>query len=258
LDNVKYLKGQGQISDAERQLLADASTKLDRGMSESEFKNTLGQIVVGLSPVGTLIDLGKNKYAYKNQDTTTHVGTYGDNYVDQTRPLPKAPTLETTQTPDDLDRALEQISFNKVGGDTNAASRYGLPIFDTASNYPNKNRSDRNNNPGNIKISDYTKTFQGVKGVEARPAEDGGYFLVFETPTDGMLAIARLLRQAGSYKGVTAEQAIKKYNGGGAYGARTLGLDPNKDFQSQIKDPKVLAHVVRTLVRAEGYTGNLA
>src|SRR3990167_1785175 len=37
LDNVKYLKGQGQVSDAERKLLSEASAKLDLSQSESEF-----------------------------------------------------------------------------------------------------------------------------------------------------------------------------------------------------------------------------
>jgi len=45
LDNVKLLKGQGAVSDAERKLLADASTKLDRRQSESEFKKTLESVV---------------------------------------------------------------------------------------------------------------------------------------------------------------------------------------------------------------------
>lgn len=45
LDNVKYLKGQGQVSDAERKLLADASTQLDRSQSETQFKATLQKIV---------------------------------------------------------------------------------------------------------------------------------------------------------------------------------------------------------------------
>jgi hypothetical protein len=39
LEGVKYLKGQGQVSDAERRLLADASTKLNLSQSEAEFKS---------------------------------------------------------------------------------------------------------------------------------------------------------------------------------------------------------------------------
>ncbi len=52
LDNVKLLKGQGQVSDAERRLLAEASAKLELGQSEGEFKKALEDIVKGLSGVG--------------------------------------------------------------------------------------------------------------------------------------------------------------------------------------------------------------
>lgn len=45
LDAVKYLKGQGQVSDAERALLAQAATKLNLSQSESEFKQTLQNII---------------------------------------------------------------------------------------------------------------------------------------------------------------------------------------------------------------------
>lgn len=51
LENVKYLKGQGQVSDAERKLLADASAKLDLAQSESEFKTSLENIVKVLNKV---------------------------------------------------------------------------------------------------------------------------------------------------------------------------------------------------------------
>lgn len=45
IDNIKYLKGQGQISDSERKLLADAATQLDPSQSETQFKATLQKIV---------------------------------------------------------------------------------------------------------------------------------------------------------------------------------------------------------------------
>ena len=48
LDNVKYLKGQGQVSDAERRLLQDASSKLNTGSSEAEFKKALNDIITVL------------------------------------------------------------------------------------------------------------------------------------------------------------------------------------------------------------------
>lgn len=49
LDNVKYLKGQGQVSDAERRLLQDASSKLNTGSSEAEFKKALNDIITVLT-----------------------------------------------------------------------------------------------------------------------------------------------------------------------------------------------------------------
>jgi len=45
LEAVKYLKGQGQVSDAERALLANAVTKLNLKQSEGEFKTTLQGVI---------------------------------------------------------------------------------------------------------------------------------------------------------------------------------------------------------------------
>lgn len=45
LEGVKYLKGQGQVSDAERALLAQAVTKLNLSQSEGEFKSTLQGVI---------------------------------------------------------------------------------------------------------------------------------------------------------------------------------------------------------------------
>lgn len=49
LDNVKLLKGQGQVSDAERKLLAEASAKLELSQSEPEFQSALQGIISALS-----------------------------------------------------------------------------------------------------------------------------------------------------------------------------------------------------------------
>lgn len=54
LDNVKYLKGQGAVSDAERKLLADSATQLSRSQSEPQFKATLQKIIDGLNKFGQL------------------------------------------------------------------------------------------------------------------------------------------------------------------------------------------------------------
>ena len=151
------------------------------------------------------------------------------------------------------DTGSPETSFNSVGGDTNIAIA-DLPRIDTFTEKPGMTRSDRNNNPGNIKISDFTKDFPGVRAIEQRPAEDGGNFIVFATPQDGLNAIGELLKRGRSYKGVSAEQAIKRYNGGGAYGASDVGLDPNRDFQSQIQNPVILQSVIKRIAKAEGYS----
>lgn len=52
LEGVKYLKGQGQVSDAERALLASAVTKLNLSQSEGEFKKTLEGIIGKLEGTG--------------------------------------------------------------------------------------------------------------------------------------------------------------------------------------------------------------
>lgn len=54
LDAVKYLKGQGAVSDAERALLAAAVTKLNLSQSDDEFKTTLQGIIDTLK--GGIVD----------------------------------------------------------------------------------------------------------------------------------------------------------------------------------------------------------
>lgn len=49
LEAVKYLKGQGSVSDAERQILSQAATKLNLAQSEDEFRSTLSNIINTLS-----------------------------------------------------------------------------------------------------------------------------------------------------------------------------------------------------------------
>ncbi len=45
LDGVRYLKGQGAVSDAERALLASAVTKLNLAQSEGDFRTTLTSLI---------------------------------------------------------------------------------------------------------------------------------------------------------------------------------------------------------------------
>lgn len=152
---------------------------------------------------------------------------------------------------------VKNISQATTNLGTQIGEIFGLPSYDTSTANPGMNRSDRNNNPGNIKVSDYTKNFAGVIGVESNPAQDGGNFLIFDSPESGINAIGRLLLEGKSYQGVNAETAIKRYNGNGAYGAKDVGLDHNRDFQSQISDPAKLQEVATLIAQAEGFTGGV-
>lgn len=131
---------------------------------------------------------------------------------------------------------------------------FGFPTYDTAASNPGMTRPNRNNNPGNIKASAYSVKFAGVIGVESRAAQDGGNFLIFDSPESGKAAIGRLLREGRSYQGVTADQAMRAYSGGG-YGGADVGLAGGTNFQQQIADPGKLAALVDAIAKREGFTG---
>lgn len=57
LENIKYLKGQGQVSDAERRLLEQASAKLNTSQSEAEFEQSLQDVI---SSFGTASSVSAN------------------------------------------------------------------------------------------------------------------------------------------------------------------------------------------------------
>lgn len=156
------------------------------------------------------------------------------------------PAIKTIMTANQLTTAPN--TGNQVG------TIMGLPSYDTRAANPGVSRADRNNNPGNIKVSDLTKNWEGVIGVESTPAEDGGHFLIFDSAQSGINAVGKLL-MTNIYSGMTAEKAIKKYNGNGSYGAADVGLNPNQNFQAQLKDPAKLQEVINNIAKLERFTG---
>lgn len=199
---------------------------------------TTTQKIINSKTLGEAI---KNSGQYLKTKTGTTWDTFTDTKTGETKIINRA-TGDV--------KNIGSYNFGEQVGEIN-----GLPSFDTRSANPGVNRSDRNNNPGNIKATDYSKEFDGVVGVESSPAADSGNFLIFDSPESGINAIGRLLDEAKNYQGVNAEKAIKTYNGYGSYGAKDLGLDPNKDFQSQIEDKGVLSSVARKIAELEGFTG---
>lgn len=79
LEGVKYLKGQGQVSDAERALLAQAVTKLNLGQSETEFKTTLQGIIDKLNgnPDGNVETTGNTDFSkMSDEELQNYINTH--------------------------------------------------------------------------------------------------------------------------------------------------------------------------------------
>ncbi len=90
--------------------------------------------------------------------------------------------------------------------------------------------AQRNNNPGNIKVSSTTLDMFKDLGVSASStqATDGGSFLSFPTAEAGFQAMGRLLK-SGTYADMRVGDALSKWSNGG-YGAniaQAAGVDPN-------------------------------
>ena len=260
IDNQKW-----QLEQVKDQLTIDESRKAESLNlvlnerqrlldEEKEKKNNIANVMISAAQNGAdqatldkIINSSTYGEAIINSGTylKTNTGTNWDTFVNEATGETKLINRNTGEV-----KNIGNYNLGESDGE-----KFGLPTFNTRESNPGMNRSDRNNNPGNIKVSDYSKEFDGVVGVESSPAQDGGNFLIFDSPESGINAIGRLLLEGNSYQGVTAEKAIKKYNGNGGYGASDVGLDPNKDFQSQIQDPNKLKAVANAIAKAEGFTG---
>lgn len=114
LDNIKYLRGTGAISDAEQKVLEAASKSLNRKLSDQAFVTALEQLRTDLT--------NANKSS-----------SYQQNGIDQQIRIQLDTALQQGRiTQEEYDYVTKQ-SFNSVGKTT-------------ASNIPQKNK-----NPGNIK-----------------------------------------------------------------------------------------------------------
>lgn len=127
---------------------------------------------------------------------------------------------------------------------------YGVPTYNTSAANPGITRAVRNNNPMNITATANSVNMSGVVGVE-KGVNGTPDMLIFSTPQDSIKAGANMLATSKLYSNMTADKAIKMYNGGGSYSATDLGLDPSKDLQSQLKDPNVLAKVTQAIAQHE-------
>lgn len=188
---------------------------------------------------------------YGSNAGTALKSLYGQQYVDQLKGM--GINVDTFSGIPTLAQITSGVTITPTLGDS-VGKILGLPSYNTKASNPTLNRPTRNNNPGDIKVSEFSKSLPGVVGVESGTAADGGNFLIFDSPQAGLNAIGMLLQKGKSYQGVTADQAMKKYSGGG-YGATAVGLDPKGDFQTQISDPATLDAVTQAIAAREGFAG---
>lgn len=134
-------------------------------------------------------------------------------------------------------------------------TKYGINIYNTSAQNPGVTRDVRNSNPMSITANANSVNMPGVIGVE--PGQNGTPdMLIFATPQMGVQAGTQMLASSPIYANMTAGQAINQYitgdkNKAGGYSSSDLGLDPNKDFQTQLKDPTTLQNVTQKLMQHE-------
>ncbi len=175
LEGIKFLKGQGSVSDAERLTLKSAMSELNLNQSEEEFNKSLQRI----------IDKLEGNTAKDNSLTTDEIEFLQNKGY----------------TPEQIQEYSKSQGFNSAG---NAS----------ASKVSEGNRPQRNNNPLNIKSSTFTASLPGVSGTDSIPATDGGKFLTFNDPQAGFEAAKKLITQP-SYSNLTIDSALKRWSGGG-------------------------------------------
>lgn len=158
-------------------------------------------------------------------------------------------TLSPAQRSDLIQSILSDKTLNDPAGAFNAA----LNLVGVTSGSATGNRADRNNNPLNIKVGPATKYLidQGVATIEQKPAQDGGNFLVFKDPSDGLKAAVSLLK-SNVYNNLSVDAALNKWSGNG-YGAEIAPELRGKTIKQLTNDE--LQGLVTRMAKREGYSG---
>lgn len=104
-------------------------------------------------------------------------------------------------------------------------------------------RSDRNNNPGNIKYGSFAKS------IDPNVKRDKDGFAIFSDPTIGHTAMYSLLTGKG-YKNLSVKDALTRWTGGKPYDLKGLG-DLNGRKVSDLK-PDELNNVLDYMQKGEG------
>lgn len=113
--------------------------------------------------------------------------------------------------------------------------------------------AQRNNNPLNIKAGAATQQYLDSGAAALGPAAtDGGNFLRFRSPVDGMQAGVSLL-QSPVYADLTVDQALRKWSNNG-YGAEIVKGQLQPDAKIKDLSPNDITALTRRMAKQEGYT----
>lgn len=155
---------------------------------------------------------------------------------------------------DDGDKiGTKLIQVNGGGGQSSGGTEGGDQASGGAGG-GNAPRSVRNNNPGNLKASPFTKKLPGYKGT------DSGGFAVFDSPESGSNAQLALLKNYRSRGFDTVRKIISRWappsdnNDTSAYidtVAKQLGVNPDDTLA-----PNMLPRLQSAISRVEGGPGN--
>jgi len=152
-------------------------------------------------------------------------------------------------------KTLLHIKDSK-GNDLVFYNPQGSSIFDSPTG--SGNPAQRNNNPGNIKVTDYSlKLFKDLGGnASSTQATDSGTFLQFPTVESGFQAMKMLLKSP-VYVDMKVGAALEKWSTKG-YGADVAiqgGIDPN----AKVKDlsDAQLDSLTQAMAKREGFYDNV-
>lgn len=115
---------------------------------------------------------------------------------------------------------------------------------------------DKQNNPGHVKATAFTRRLPGYVG-EGKAAKDGGKFAIFDSPESGRAAIESVLTRIHGTKSIAT--ALSQYSGGGydvKRVAMNAGVDPKQSVASLT--PEQRSTLVDSMIEAEGSSTGLS
>ena len=145
-----HLKKEKKLIANEKEKEVNISNLMIGAAQNGASNDVLNKIMKSKTMGEAIINSGQ----YIKEQTTGTWDTFKDEFSGETKLVNK------------ITGEVKNVSQSSTNLGSQVGEIMGLPSFDTRSENPGVNRSDRNNNPGNIKVSENTKTWEGVIGVK--------------------------------------------------------------------------------------------